>query len=190
MSLWKAPTHLPGTAPLPESPLERLCICQFIVDEEVFFASCKCCQKLLWSRWALLICTVLYLFNLLARTILNICAFLFLYKLTSTCRQSWSWKSSQEALEHPWVDLQCHFRWVNEGSVVWFKCLVSANSSEFSPLISVKVKKSSPKSLSADRWYTVGQLSADSIPTVNQKLPNSMIRINSIALNEISICDV
>ena len=121
---------------------------------------------------------------------LNICAFLFLYKLTSTCRQSWSWKSSQEALEHPWVDLQCHFRWVNKGSVVWFKCLVSVNSSEFSPLISVKVKKSSPKSLSADRWYTVGQLSADSIPTVNQKLPNSMIRINSIALNEISICNV
>ena len=121
---------------------------------------------------------------------LNICAFLFLYKLTSTCRQSWSCKSSQEALEHPWVDLQCHFRWVNEGCVVWFKCLVSVNFSEFSPLVSVKVKKSSPKSLSADCRYTVGQLSANSIPTANRKLPNSMIRINSIALNEISISNV
>ena len=37
----------------------------------------------------------------------------------------------------------------------------------------VKVKNSSPKSLSADYWYTVGKLSTDSIPTVNQQLTNS-----------------
>ena len=40
-------------------------------------------------------------------------------------------------------------------------------------LCSVKVKKSSPKSLSADCRYTVGQLSAGSIPTVNRQLTNS-----------------
>ena len=37
----------------------------------------------------------------------------------------------------------------------------------------VKVKNSSPKSLSADFRYTVGQLSAGSIPTVNRQLTNS-----------------
>ena len=34
---------------------------------------------------------------------------------------------------------------------------------------SVKVKNSSPKTLSADCRYTVGQLSAGSIPTVDQQ---------------------
>ena len=37
----------------------------------------------------------------------------------------------------------------------------------------VKVKNSFPKSLSADCRYTVGQLSAGSIPTVNRQLTNS-----------------
>ena len=39
--------------------------------------------------------------------------------------------------------------------------------------MTVKVKNSSPKSLSADCRYTVGQLSAGSIPTVNRQLTNS-----------------
>ena len=38
---------------------------------------------------------------------------------------------------------------------------------------SIKVKNSSPKSLSADCRYTVGQLSAGSISTVNGQLTNS-----------------
>ena len=190
MSLSKAPTHLPGTAPLPDSPLERLCICQFIVNEEVFLLLANA-AKSSYDQGEHCLSALFFTFLTCWHVeFLNICAFLFLYTLTYTCRQSWSCKSSQEALEHPWVDLQCNFRCVNEGPVVWFKCLVSVNSSEFSPLFSVKVKKSSPKSLWADRRYTVGQLSADSIPTVNRKLLNSMIRINSVALNEISICNV
>ena len=39
--------------------------------------------------------------------------------------------------------------------------------------LTVKVKNSSPKSLSADCRYTVGQLSAGSVPTVNRQLTNS-----------------
>ena len=39
--------------------------------------------------------------------------------------------------------------------------------------MTVKVKKSSPKSLSADCRYAVGQLSAGSIPTVNRQLTDT-----------------
>ena len=48
------------------------------------------------------------------------------------------------------------------------------------PVTLVKVKKSSPKSLSTNCRYTVGQLSPDSIPTVNRQLNNSKLRLKKL----------
>ena len=62
-------------------------------ESSVFVASSKCCQERLRSRWALIICSVLCLVNLLLSTIFeNICLPFFLHKLTSIYRQNWSWE--------------------------------------------------------------------------------------------------
>ena len=43
-----------------------------------------------------------------------------------------------------------------------------------------KVKKSSPKSLSADCWYTVSQLYTNSCPTENQHWKNKKKKCSDI----------
>ena len=50
----------------------------------------QCCQQRLRSRWALFICSVLCLVNLLARTIFKNLPSFFLHKLSSIYRQNWS----------------------------------------------------------------------------------------------------
>ena len=73
-----------------------ICFCQLTVNETVFFvASCKCCQQRLRSRWALFICSAVFLAKLacLHVQISKIFAFLFfLNKLTSISRQNWSYE--------------------------------------------------------------------------------------------------
>ena len=50
----------------------------------------QCCKQRLRSRWALFICSVLCLVNLLARTIFKNLPSFFLHKLSSIYRQNWS----------------------------------------------------------------------------------------------------
>ena len=54
----------------------------------------------------------------------------------------------------------------------------------------VIVKKSSPKNLSADCRYTVGQLSAGSIPTVNQQLTNSKPTLKNLTWRKSCWCKI
>ena len=61
--------------------------------DSFFVASCKCCQQRLRSRWALFICSALFLAMLTCWHVQfsKIFAFLFfLRKLTSISRQNWS----------------------------------------------------------------------------------------------------
>ena len=58
----------------------------------------------------------------------------------------------------------------------------------------VKVKKSSPKSLSADCWFSLGWQLADSIPTAHRQLTDSKPTLKkkrmviTVALSIISVC--
>ena len=68
-----------------------LCLSTYPEWGSFFCCFFQCCQQQLRSRWALFICSVLCLFNLLAGTIFeNIRLPFFLHKLTSTYRQNWS----------------------------------------------------------------------------------------------------
>ena len=83
-----------NNSPFWEETQSFICFCQLTVNETVFFvASCKCCQQRLRSRWALFICSTVFLAMLTCWQVqfLKLFAFLFfLHKLTSISRQNWS----------------------------------------------------------------------------------------------------
>ena len=57
--------------------------------------------------------------------------------------------------------------------MLFFYCLTMQMTVSVKKDCWVKVKKSSPKSLSADCWFSVGRQLADSIPTAHRKLTDS-----------------
>ena len=57
--------------------------------------------------------------------------------------------------------------------MLFFYCLTMQMTVSVKKDCWVKVKKSSPKSLSADCWFSLGRQLADSIPTAHRKLTDS-----------------
>ena len=58
---WKEIVESLNNSPFWEETQSFICIFQLTVNETVFFASCKCCQQRLRSRWVLFICSAVFL---------------------------------------------------------------------------------------------------------------------------------
>ena len=58
---WKENVESLNNSPFWGETRSLICFCQLTVNESFFVASCKCCQQRLRSRWALFICSAVFL---------------------------------------------------------------------------------------------------------------------------------